>query len=185
MHLILVDPVASTLVQHEGWTFGCAIDCCHHPYFWPVPDMTNPLLDLSGLPRFTRIQPNHVEPAVDQVLNENRRRIDEIAAESQPSWENVVAPMEQMEHRLSRVWAPVGHLNAVMNSESLREAYNECLPKLSEYSTTVGQNESAVSGLRGRSQIVTAAGPRATESYRARAHATSALPVSICHRTRS
>jgi oligopeptidase A len=49
--------------------------------------------------------------------------------------------MEQMEHRLSRVWAPVGHLNAVMNSDSLREAYNECLPRLSEYSTTVGQNE--------------------------------------------
>ena len=103
--------------------------------------MNNPLLDLSGLPRFTRIQPNHVEPAVECVLDENRRRIDEITGESQPSWENVVAPMEQMEHRLSRVWAPVGHLNAVMNSESLREAYNECLPMLSEYSTTVGQNE--------------------------------------------
>jgi oligopeptidase A len=103
--------------------------------------MTNPLLDLSGLPRFQHIQPEHVEPAVDRVLDENRRRIDEITAQTQPNWENVVAPMEQMEHRLSRVWAPVGHLNAVMNSDSLREAYNECLPRLSEYSTTVGQNE--------------------------------------------
>jgi oligopeptidase A len=103
--------------------------------------MSNPLLNISDLPRFGDIRAEHVEPAVSSVLDENRRRIDEVAQESQPSWETVVAPMEQMEHRLSRVWAPIGHLNAVMNSPSLREAYNECLPQLSDYSTTVGQNE--------------------------------------------
>ncbi|MGI9265644.1 MAG: M3 family metallopeptidase, partial [Gammaproteobacteria bacterium] len=103
--------------------------------------MSNPLLNISQLPRFEEIRAEHVEPAVTSVLNENLRRLDEVANESQPSWETVVAPMEQMDHRLSRVWAPVGHLNAVMNSPSLREAYNECLPQLSDYSTTIGQNE--------------------------------------------
>jgi oligopeptidase A len=122
-------------------SFGCVADCCHHSLFRSDLNMSNPLLDLSGLPRFTHIQPKHVEPAVESVLDENRRQIDDITGKSQPGWENVVAPMEQMEHRLSRVWAPVGHLNAVMNSPDLRAAYNECLPMLSDYATTVGQNE--------------------------------------------
>ncbi len=110
--------------------------------------MENPLLDLSGLPRFNAIEAEHVGPAVDRVLDENRSLIEEIASASDPSWHSVVVPMEQMEHRLGRVWAPVGHLNAVMNSPGLREAYNDCLPKLSDYATTVGQNEDLFNAYR-------------------------------------
>jgi oligopeptidase A len=105
--------------------------------------MDNPLLDHSDLPRFATITPDHVEPALDRVLDENLKAIDDIlSAGPSFSWESLVEPVEALEHRLGRTWAPVGHLNAVMNNASLREAYNRCLPKLSRYTTEVGQNES-------------------------------------------
>ena len=104
--------------------------------------MDNPLLDTSGLPSFSRIRPHHVEPAVRTLLEESRRRIEEvIAAAETPRWDNLVMPLEAVDHRLARAWAPVGHLNAVQNTESLREAYNACLPLLSEYSSEIGQHE--------------------------------------------
>ena len=104
--------------------------------------MPNPLLEMKGLPPFSQIKPEHVEPAIDQLLAENRQRINELlAANTVYTWDNLAAPIETMEERLSRVWSPVSHLNSVMNSDALREAYNKCLPKLSEYGTEMGQNE--------------------------------------------
>jgi oligopeptidase A len=104
--------------------------------------MDNPLLDQSGLPAFSRIRPAHVEPAIRAVIDESRARVEEILAAAQPPrWENLVIPLEALDHRLSRVWAPVGHLNAVQNTEALRKAYNACLPLLSDYSSELGQHE--------------------------------------------
>lgn len=57
------------------------------------------------------------------------------------TWDNLAGPLEDLDDRLNRAWAPVAHLNAVVNSEPLREAYNACLPMLSEYATEIGQNE--------------------------------------------
>ncbi len=110
--------------------------------------MSNPLLEMEGLPPFSRIRPEHVEPAVDRVLAENRRRLQELLAAGRFTWEGLVEPVEDMEDRLARTWAPVSHLNAVMNSEPLRRAYNACLPKLSAYSTELGQNEGLYRGYR-------------------------------------
>lgn len=104
--------------------------------------MTNPLLEQTGLPAFSSIQPEHVEPAIDHLLAENRRCVAELLdAVKQPSWLNLVEPIEEWEDRLGRVWSPVSHMNAVVNSEDLRVAYNACLPKLSDYGTEMGQNE--------------------------------------------
>jgi oligopeptidase A len=103
--------------------------------------MDNPLLAQQGLPRFSQIRPEDVEPAIDTLLAENRRRIAELLdAIDVPTWENLVEPIELWEDRLERAWSPVSHLNSVMNSEALRAAYNACLPKLSEYGTEMGQN---------------------------------------------
>jgi len=105
--------------------------------------MNNPLLDHSGLPSFNRINPELVEPAVEAVLSDNLAMIDRLLAAPGPrAWDPLVDSLESMEHRLGRTWAPVSHLNAVVNSKELREAYNRCLPKLSRYSTRIGQNES-------------------------------------------
>jgi len=103
--------------------------------------MHNALLDMSGLPPFSRILPEHVEPALDATLADCRARIAALtAADGVPTWEGFVEPLEELDDRLSRMWSPVGHLNGVVNSDALRAAYNVCLPKLSAYGTEVGQN---------------------------------------------
>ena len=101
----------------------------------------NPLLRPYDLPPFAQIRPEQVEPAIDQVLADNRAQLQALLQHGQPySWASLVQPLEEMEEHLSRAWSPVVHLNAVMNSEALRSAYNACLPKLSAYYTEFGQN---------------------------------------------
>ena len=101
----------------------------------------NPLLDFSGLPRFAQIKPEHVAPAIEQLLAENRALIAQLlAADAPPTWDIFVRPMEDANERLSRAWGPVGHLNAVMNSPELREAYNAILPKITQFYAELGQN---------------------------------------------
>jgi oligopeptidase A len=101
----------------------------------------NPLLDFTGLPRFAEIKPEHVVPAIEQLLGENRALIARLLDDSaQLSWQNFVVPMEDANERLSRAWGPVGHLNAVMNSPELREVYNATLPKITQYYAELGQN---------------------------------------------
>lgn len=104
--------------------------------------MSNPLLNFSGLPRFARITAQHVEPAINYLLEDNRKQIRALLeGVSEPDWCSFAEPMEELEDRLSRAWSPVSHLNAVMNSEEIRQAYNACLPGLAEYATEMGQNE--------------------------------------------
>jgi oligopeptidase A len=101
----------------------------------------NPLLDFSGLPRFTELKPELVTPAVDQLLAENRAVVERVAADGvAPTWRDFVQPMEDANERLHRAWGVVGHLNAVMNSPELREAYNGNLPKVTQYYTELGQH---------------------------------------------
>jgi len=101
----------------------------------------NMLLQDTPLPRFDAITPEQIEPAISRLIAEQRARVAQIEADPSPSFRTVVEPLEELQHRLSRVWSPVGHLNAVMNSEPLRTAYNACLPLLSEYHTDVAQSE--------------------------------------------
>ena len=103
--------------------------------------MTNPLLNMQDLPAFSKIKPEHVEEAIDALLADNRKAIDDLLKSvDQPDWFNMIEPIEEMDDRLSRAWSPVSHMNSVVNSDEMREAYNACLPKLSEYSTELGQN---------------------------------------------
>jgi oligopeptidase A len=101
----------------------------------------NPLLQPGPLPAFDLIRPEHVETGIRELLADNRARIREIGATPAPSFRSLVEPLEDLQHRLSRAWSPVGHLNGVMNNEALRERYNACLPLLSEYGTDISQNE--------------------------------------------
>ncbi len=108
--------------------------------------MTNPLLTMlqterPQLPPFAQIKPQHVEPAIDQILKENRQQLITLLEQTSFSWKNFIQPLEEMSDRIQRAWSPVSHMNSVVNSDALREAYNQCLSKLSEYSTELGQNE--------------------------------------------
>jgi oligopeptidase A len=103
--------------------------------------MHNPLLDIDGLPRFGRIRPEHVVPAIDTILEENRARLASLLAHTRSyNWDNLVAPLEEMEDRLNRCWSPVRHLHSVADNDELREAYNTCLPRITDYSTDIMQN---------------------------------------------
>ncbi len=104
--------------------------------------MPNPLLQMTDLPPFHAIKPEHVEPAIDTVLAENRAEVSRLLERvSAPGWNNLVAPLETLDDRLNRIWSPVSHMNSVVNSAELRAAYEACLPKLSDYATEMGQNE--------------------------------------------
>ncbi|MDX1465900.1 MAG: oligopeptidase A [Halomonas sp.] len=104
----------------------------------------NPLLDAHDLPPFDAIRPEHVVPAVEALLAENRTAIEALVARAEqapPTWESLAAPLEALNDRLARAWSPVSHLNGTMNSPELREAYQACLGQLSDYSTWIGQHE--------------------------------------------
>jgi oligopeptidase A len=106
-----------------------------------VADRMNPLLDFSGLPRFADFTPALVTPAVEGLLAENRALIERISAPGVPAtWRDFVQPLEEANERLHRAWGVVGHLNAVMNSPELREAYNANLPRITQYYTELGQH---------------------------------------------
>lgn len=106
--------------------------------------MSNPLLEMlrsQSLPPFSEIRPEHAEPALDAVLASNRETIAELEQLESPDWDGFVARLEQIDNDLHRAFSPVSHLNGVANSPEWREAYNACLPKLSAYSTEMGQNQ--------------------------------------------
>ena len=103
--------------------------------------MLNPLLTDYQLPPFTRIRPEHAEPAVRTLLDGNRRQLAALLEAGADGWDGFVAPIERMHHVLARAWSPIGHLNGVLNGEELRAAYNACLPLLTSYHTELAQNE--------------------------------------------
>jgi oligopeptidase A len=105
--------------------------------------MDNPLLKTNGLPAFQLIKPGHIEPAIDYLLQENRQLIAALLKENDGNytWDNTLQTLEELDDRLNRAWSPASHLHSVADNEELREAYNACLPKLSEYGTELGQNK--------------------------------------------
>ncbi len=103
--------------------------------------MENPLTDFSSLPRFAAIRPEHVLPAIESLVAEGRAAIETLAtAGGEPTWEGFVEPLDDANERLARAWAQVSHLNAVVNSPALREAYNAALPMVTQFSTEQGQD---------------------------------------------
>ncbi len=101
----------------------------------------NPLLDFSGLPRFSEFNPDHVTPAVDELLADCRATVARVLSDSTDSnWDSFVTPLDDANERLGRVWGQVSHLHSVMDSPELREVYNENLPKITVYFAELGQN---------------------------------------------
>jgi len=104
----------------------------------------NPLLERlapEDLPAFSAIKPEHVEPAIRQLIDEARLAVNQAAEQDEPRWDNVVAPIEAAEDRLGRAFSPVRHLHSVMDAPALREAYQAVLPLLTAFSTETGQNK--------------------------------------------
>ena len=104
--------------------------------------MSNPLLEATILPQFSKIKPEHIEPAIDQLLANARATVQQCLENNTIyTWTNLIDPIENAEDTLGKAWSPISHLNSVLNNDAHRDAYNACLPKLSEYSTEMGQNK--------------------------------------------
>ena len=102
---------------------------------------SNPLLDFSGLPRFPEIRPEHVAPAIDRLLAEAGAAVAAAETVSPVSWESFAVPLDDATERLARAWNQVTHLEAVVNTPPLRSAYNEALPRVTRFWSSLGQNE--------------------------------------------
>ena len=103
--------------------------------------MKSYLPESQNLPIFSKVEAEAVIPALTQCLDDNRAKLkDLLDTTDTPNWDNFIRPLEVAENNLSRLWSPISHLNAVVNTDELREAYNTALPMLSEYSTEMGQN---------------------------------------------
>ena len=104
--------------------------------------MNNPLLENLELPAFSRLRPEHVEAAIDQLLDNAKSTIERTLQVGGPfGWTNLIEPIEDAEDKLNKAWSPVSHMNSVVNSDAMRDAYNACLGKLSAYATETGQNK--------------------------------------------
>lgn len=103
--------------------------------------MSNPLLTYSELPQFSKIKPEHIQPAIETLIQQNREKIENVLKQPHFTWDNFIQVLSDEGEKLSRAWSPVSHLNAVKNSPELRDTYQACLPLLSEYSTWLGQHE--------------------------------------------
>jgi oligopeptidase A len=104
--------------------------------------VSNPLLHFAGLPKFNEIKPAHVSPALDALLSDGKQIIDALATNRDaPSWQGFAVKLEDLDEKISRAWSQVGHLNAVVNSPELREAYNTNLAKLTDFYSDLAQDE--------------------------------------------
>ena len=105
------------------------------------------------LPEFSSIDLSNVESDLDTLLASNRAKIAELTQNTGTiSWESFALPMEQLSDDLAQFWSPISHLNMVKNSPELREVYNACLPKLSQYETELGQNKDLYQAYKSLSQ---------------------------------
>jgi oligopeptidase A len=102
----------------------------------------NPLLQHSDLPLFDQIKPEHVNEAVDALLTEAAKALDTVTDSAFPSeWQAIAKVLDVNTERLSRAWGAVSHLNSVADTPELRAAYNDALPKVTEFWTRLGADE--------------------------------------------
>ena len=108
----------------------------------PLLYSLNPLLHLAGLPKFDEIKPEHVSPALDLLLSDGKQSLEALATSTDaPTWQNFALKLEDMDEKISRAWSQVGHMNSVVNSPELREAYNDNLAKLTDFYSDIAQDE--------------------------------------------
>ncbi len=126
--------------------------------------MTNPLLEAHTLPPFNRIKAEDVVPAITTLIDEAKQGLEKQLSENDAlTWENLIEPIESREDKMGQAWSPVSHLNGVMNSDALRDAYEEAEGLLTDYYTEVGQNRDlyeAYEGLLSSSQFESLSQPQ-------------------------
>ena len=100
------------------------------------------------LPKFQSIQLESFRARLDEMLAQHLQKINTLAAQQQPSWESLIYPLDAMDNELEQFWSPLGHLHAVANTPELRACYQDCLPKLSAYEASIGQNQALYQAIK-------------------------------------
>ena len=105
--------------------------------------MTSALLKIKdvNIPVFTGFKPKEIEPTISYLLSINRKKIKKLLSQKKYTWENLISPLEMANNELHKVWGTITHLNSVLNSDELRDAYNKTLPKISAYFSELGHNK--------------------------------------------
>jgi oligopeptidase A len=93
------------------------------------------------IPLFSSIKAEHIQPALDSIIADNQQAIEALLAIENVSWDNFIQPFEGLDERLSKMWDTVSHLNSVLDDEEFRENYRVCLPIISDYATSLAQDE--------------------------------------------
>ncbi len=107
-----------------------------------IPGMSNPLLDFSDLPLFDRITPGDVAPAIDTLLQDANQALETVTHPAFPAeWSAISKSLDVATERLGRSWGAVSHLNGVADTPELRAAYNDALPRVTEFWTRLGADE--------------------------------------------
>ena len=126
--------------------------------------MSNPLLDTldtSSLPRFADIRPEHALPAVTELIARHKRKLATLVERPEADFDALVTPLEEMSHELGQVWSPIGHLQAVLDDPAWRDAYNACLPILTEHGTEMSQNKALQQAFERVAEALPAEAPEA------------------------
>ena len=114
-----------------------------------MTEMTdNPLLTDDGLPRFDAIRPEHVVPAVRELLSRSEARLEELERSITPTWSGTIAALDEIERPFERIWGPVTHLFGVKNSDDLRNAYEEVLSEMVSFGLRISQSEPIYKSLK-------------------------------------
>ncbi|MCP5207794.1 MAG: oligopeptidase A [Hahellaceae bacterium] len=103
--------------------------------------MTNPLFSSSLYPAYDQIKVEHIAPAIETMIAENRQQLERLVTLPEMNWQTLALPMEELGERLQNAWSVVSNLNSLMNSDELRVVYNDCVQKITQYHTEIGQNE--------------------------------------------
>lgn len=110
--------------------------------------LDNPLCSEAGLPAFDRIAPEHVVPAVRQLLERSEEDLAAVEERVQPTWSGLIEPLDEIDRRFEQTWSPVGHLFGVKNSTELREAYEAVLDDVVAFGLRSGQSEPIYKALK-------------------------------------
>jgi oligopeptidase A len=113
-----------------------------------VTQNANPLLRTTGLPAFDAIKPEHVVPAVRSILEDATAKLEQFEKSAEPTWSGLIEPMEAMDIPFDYAWSPVTHLFGVLNSDELREAYEEVLSDVVAFSLRFSQSKPIYDALR-------------------------------------
>jgi oligopeptidase A len=111
--------------------------------------MTNILLKNNELPPFSKIKTSDITPAIEHFIKIGKVKVKEVLEQKEYSWNNLIAPLDEVDDALGQAWSPVSHLNSVKNSKEMRKEYEKCIEQLTQYHTEISQNEDLYQAYKG------------------------------------